>query len=170
MSACGDLLYLEGIHPATNTEIWVLPNGGTSRLLVGGPGWKVAPSFSPNCHSIAYTSDVSGRRKIYVQPYPGPGDAVPITEGETPVWDSSGSAIYYQAGDRMMRMAINRAGTPEKIFDGVFVHGDTWTRHAILAPDGRFLLLKGKSEYDSLRKIQVVLNWSEELKRANRTR
>ena len=54
---------------------------------------------------------------------------------------------------------------PEQLFESVFATGELWTRKALMAPDGRFLMLKGKSEYDALRKIHVVLNWAEELRR-----
>jgi Tol biopolymer transport system component len=170
-SACGDLVYLEGVHPATNTEIWVMPPGGAPRLFLGGGGWKRHPAFSPDCHWLAYVSDVPSPGTIYVQPYPGPGPPVAIAQGDAPIWMPNGAGLYYRTGDRTMRIPIQlreplQPGIPERLFESVFVHPETWTSHRLLAPDGRFLMMKGKSEYDSLRKIHVVLNWEGELKHA----
>lgn len=59
------------------------------------------PEFSPDGRSLAYLSDESGRRAVYVQPYPGPGRRVPISTaadfaGE-PAWSRDGKELFYRA-------------------------------------------------------------------------
>ena len=49
----------------------------------------------------------SGRYQIYVRPFPGPGDKLPISiEGGTePYWRGDGKEIFYLAPDRNGRHA-----------------------------------------------------------------
>src|SRR6202030_1842180 len=65
---------------------------------------ETAPRFSPDGRWLAYSSDESGRREIYVQPYPGPGGKRQIsTEGGTePVWNPDGRELFYRCANKMM--------------------------------------------------------------------
>lgn len=52
-----------------------------------------------------------------------------------------------------------------KLFEGKYdVASNKWNRDLLLSPDGtRFLMLKMKEDPPDYRRIQVVLNWFEEL-------
>ena len=58
---------------------------------------KRYPVWSPAGTWLAYVSDVSGRDQIYVQPYPGPGTAIPVSidGGLAPVWNPNGRELIY---------------------------------------------------------------------------
>ena len=58
---------------------------------------------------MAYSSDESGQREVYVQPYPGPGGKWQISTngGQEPVWNPEGSELFYRSGSRMMAVAID---------------------------------------------------------------
>jgi Tol biopolymer transport system component len=52
------------------------------RPLLNDPRFnEIYPEFSPDGRWLAYVSDKSGRREVYVQPYPGKGQPVLISTG-----------------------------------------------------------------------------------------
>ena len=138
------------------------------------PAYKGAPQFSPDGHWLAYVSDESGRYEIYVQPYPGPGGKRQISteSGTEPVWNRNGRELFYRNGDKMMAVAVTTkasfsAGKPKELFEGRYARlGGTFPFYDV-SPDGqRFLMLKPvEQEQVDPTQINVVLNWTEELKR-----
>ena len=135
-----------------------------------------APQFSPDGHWLAYASDDSGRREIYVQPYPGPGGKWQVsTDGGTePVWNRNGRELFYRNGDKMMAVDISTqtgfaAGKPRQLFEGRYLMnaaGFARPNFDVSADGQRFLMLKPvEREQAAPTQINVVLNWTEELKR-----
>ena len=53
----------------------------------------------------------SGRREIYVKPYPGPGGKWQVsTDGGTePMWNRNSREIFYRTGAKMMAVEVNAA-------------------------------------------------------------
>jgi dipeptidyl aminopeptidase/acylaminoacyl peptidase len=65
--------------------------------------------FSPDGKWIAYQSNESGRSEIYAQPFPGPGERVPITTtgGAEVRWRGDGKELFYIALDeRLMAVPV----------------------------------------------------------------
>ena len=57
-------------------------NVGKSFLVVGTPYEEHEGQISPDGRWVAYTSNVSGRQEVYVQPFPdvlGPGETVTVS-------------------------------------------------------------------------------------------
>jgi Tol biopolymer transport system component len=139
-----------------------------AQSLAGGP------QFSPDGHWLAYVSDESGRREVYVQPYPGPGGKWLISNegGAEPIWNRNGRELYYRSGDKMMAVDITTqpafaAGKPRQLFEGRYLRSPYSVPFYDVSPDGqRFLMLKPvEQEQAAPTQINVVLNWTEELKR-----
>jgi len=135
-----------------------------------------APQFSPDGRWLAYVSDESGRREVYVQPYPGPGGKWQIsTDGGTePQWNHNGRELFYRVGDKMMAVDISTqpgfdAGKPRQLFEGRYLMnsaGEASADYDVSADGQRFLMLKpAQQEQAAPTQINVVLNWTEELKR-----
>ena len=123
---------------------------------------------------MAYASDESGRGEIYVQPYPGPGGKWQISTdgGNEPVWNRSGHELFYRSGDKMMAVDVTTqpgfsASKPKMLFEGRYMSGGGTFPDYDVSPDGqRFLMLKRvQQEQAESTQINVVLNWTEELKR-----
>jgi serine/threonine-protein kinase len=133
---------------------------------------ETAPQFSPDGGWLAYASDESGRSEIYVQPYPGPGGKFLIsTEGGTePIWGRNGE-IFYRSGDKMMAVKTTTKpaftpGNPTMLFEGRYVPTLQTMPNYDVTPDGqRFVMIKEDDQGTSSVQINVVLNWTEELKR-----
>src|SRR5262249_44654781 len=86
----GNRLILESGNPFAAIDVWVAsfegdpnhPKLGKVERLLRASGFPM-PAVSPDGNWLAYESrEEKGRAQIYVQPFPGPGEKVPIsTEG-----------------------------------------------------------------------------------------
>ena len=162
--------------PKTGADIWVMALEGERKpkTFLQTPFTEESPMLSPDGKWLAYSSTESGRREVYVQPFPGPGGKWLISSegGIAPVWARNGRELFYRNGPAMMAVDITtqpvfRAGTPRKLFEGPNYPTNTARADYDISPDGeRFLMLKEEQQQQgALTQIHVVLNWFEELRR-----
>ena len=107
--------------------IWVLPMEGERkpRLFLESRFSLAHPEFSPDGRWIAYVSNESGNREVYVQPYPGPGEKIRIsTDGGTePIWNANGRELLYRPRTHQIFSTPIRslspflAGAPRLLFE-----------------------------------------------------
>ena len=126
--------------------------------------------FSPDGRWLAYVSNDSGRNEVYVQPFPGPGARLPISNdgGAEPVWSRNGREMFYRNGDKVMAVEVTlqpsfAAGKPRPLFEGRY-HYVAGFRNIDVFPDGRFLMIQSHQESVPTQ-INVVQNWVAELER-----
>jgi eukaryotic-like serine/threonine-protein kinase len=167
----GTVLYLE-ITPATSRDIWTLsPDGKTTPLRVT-PFNEGEARFSPGMSSdsgggwVAYTSDESGRREVYVQSYPGGAKRVAISTegGSQPRWSPDGKQLYYVTGEAIVAVDFRpdgSFGTPRRLFGrSQFLLSDYRFQTYQSSPDGmRFLMIR-RDEGSVPDRLHVMLNWS----------
>jgi len=125
--------------------------------------------ISPDGHWITYESNESGRRQIYVRPFPNVEEGkwqISRDGGDTPVWGPNGRELFYRNGEAMMVVGIKTeptftAGSPVVLFTGRYT--DPSGVNYDISPDGqRFLMIK---QEEGPGQINVVQNWFEELRR-----
>ena len=134
--------------------------------------------FSPDGRYVTYLSIETGRREIYVRPYPGPQGRVPVSVGggREPMWAANGDLFYRGLnGDRMFAVSAAttpklKIGTPVELFRGSYyipATGSPRPQYDVTADGQRFLMLASAAGTDSesRSRIVVVQNWFEELKR-----
>jgi serine/threonine-protein kinase len=143
---------------------------------------EAQPQISPDGRWMVYTSNESGQNQIYVRPFPDVNAGrwqISTNGGDSPLWSRDGRELVYRTGDAVMAVSVKTTPTfsletPWTLFRGtyvsnVFMAGNwdfaTWD----ISPDGkRFLMMKeveaNASEAGGPRKINIVLNWFEELK------
>ena len=101
-------------------------------LLATGAN-EVGPAISPDGVWLAYVSGESGRREIYVQPFPDGGERHQISTdgGLYPVWSPDGRIIYYRKWEEGQTLAVPvttnprfRAGAPHVLLEGQFERSD----------------------------------------------
>ncbi len=131
------------------------------------------PSLSQDGRWIAYDSNESGRKEVYVRPFPNIDDdkwLVSNDGGSEPRWSQQGNELFFLGPEVLMAVAVETdptfsAGTPEALFgtnDYLRLGG---ARRYDVAPDGdRFVFLKqAEDDEGSTPQINVVLNWLGEL-------
>ena len=130
-------------------------------------------AFSPNGRWIAYMSDESSRLEVYVRSFPElrGKQRVSADGGTEPLWRRDGTELVYRNGNKMMSVSTTSAaalilGRTELLFEGPYERssriGET---NYDVAEDGRFLMvLREEGQAEQTMRINVVLNWFEELK------
>ncbi len=105
-----------------------------------------------------------------MRPYPGPDPRRQVSHegGEEPIWSRLGDELFYRNGDQWMFVPVTTepdftAETPRLLFDGPY-HNVGGRSYAVTPDAQRFLLLK-RQEQEAPRRINIVHNWFEELKR-----
>jgi eukaryotic-like serine/threonine-protein kinase len=164
------LIYDE--HTATaRQDLWIVPMEGahTPIPFLATPADETSAAFSPDGKWIAYSSDESGRRDIYVRgfaPERNPAAAVgqwtiSVNGGDKPRWSRDGKELFYIATDgKMMAVPIKggptfEPGAPVPLFDTRV----TGFMPYDVAPDGRFLINTMPADATSRSSMTVVVNW-----------
>ena len=130
-----------------------------------------SPSISPDGRWIAYVSDESGRREVYVRPLTGPGPRVQISVdgGTEPVWGRSGREVFYRDETRMLSARVElepeaRVSRRDMLFpDTSFDRAREGAGYDVMPNDKELLMVRRSTGASS--DPVVVVNWTEELKR-----
>jgi Tol biopolymer transport system component len=146
----------------TDYDIWVLPLTGERKPfpIVQTPFAEMDARLSPDGRAIAFDSTETGRREIFVQPFPGPGAKTQVSSdgGRWPRWRRDGKEIYYVAPDGMlMSMPIDVAASPVTTGSAQRLFPTSLTDWYEPAPDGqRFLIIKTVSDPAP---VTILFNW-----------
>jgi eukaryotic-like serine/threonine-protein kinase len=184
----GQFLAFDQKDPQTNDDAWILPlSGGDARPISRSKFGEGSAKFSPDGRWVAYSSTESGKPEIYVQPFPGLGPKVQISNagGADPMWRRMGGELYYRQDNKMMTVSVDtsgpmlRASAPKMLFAGDYYEGTGAScemggpsaANYDVTPDGqRFLMVKDNTGFVGGNRAVVVVNWAEELKAKERAR
>jgi Tol biopolymer transport system component len=157
------------------SDIWVMPANDFSkaRPWLRTTASEARARFSPNGRWLAYVSNETGRFEVYVRPFAGPGGKQQIsTEGGLePLWAPTGKELFYRSGRKMMVVEVTTDSSftknaPRLLFEGQFVGPNIPIGRSAISPDGeRFLMLEPVDSSQPANQMNIVLNWSEELKK-----
>ena len=173
-SADGETLVWSGNQGGGGVDIFTVQLDGDSapEPLLQTSSLDAFPTMSPNGRWMAYLSDETGERRIYVRPFPDVANgqrAISDGPGEDPLWGRDGRELFYQTSEDAMVVAVEtgdtfQRGSPQRLFSLDPYHlgvNSNWD----VSPDGdRFLMVKRVKATDET-PIIVVLNWFEELTR-----
>ena len=122
----------------------------TMTTFAGGVSSEFWSAFSPTGEYLAYSSQQTGAREIYVEPFPGPGAAVRVSNdgGAWPVWSETENELLFGTLDgriMMVRYEIGGGefvpGSPELWTERRFIAGQP-DRYFDLHPDGERVMLR----------------------------
>ena len=180
----GRFIVYRETDPKTKRDVWVLPTEGAA------PGRKPIPflrteaseffaQLSPDNHWMAFTSDRSGKREVYVRPFP-PSEGewtISLAGGQAPRWRGDGKELFFEAaGGKMMAVAVKavtgpkpsfEAGAPVPLFDAHMVHSgaDVNFEYDVNADGKRFLINTTGATGAASPPLTVVANWQAGLKK-----
>jgi len=173
------LAYTESTLDTWN--IWILPmendgKPGEPRPFLCDEGSnEVSPMFRPtDGRWIAYVSNKTRQEEVYIREFQwdnlSGGLEIQISSGggTEPVWSRDGTKLFYRSSKEMMEVTIDPdpdiksgVGAPQPLFkDNSYERGGDLPDYDV-AFDGRFLMIQESAPT----RIEVVLDWSEELKR-----
>jgi len=176
---------MAAVHEPDGDILSVAVENGQARVqpLIQTPHYEGWAEFSPDGRWLAYGSDVSGRREVYVRSYPGPGptEQVSIDGGQSPAWQSGGKELFFVSprnpAGRWLMMAVDvdagsarGIGRPRPLFEF-----DPADLKLVCAPGRCFDVAPGGQRFFAVQSrpappqppvthINLVLNWFEELK------
>jgi DNA-binding winged helix-turn-helix (wHTH) protein len=163
---------------ARNTDIATLSlaDGELAWLLHDPEIIENQPSFSANGAWIAYREGPDdGTGEITIRPFPGVSRTrIPVGRGTSSVFSRDGSELFFFDGQGLSAVPVTyeptlRVGAPQRLFETTarfptVTGGRSWD----VDPSGeRFLMINAPSAAagDAGARIDVVVNWFEELKR-----
>jgi len=159
----------------TGSDLWVLPMEGDRKPApyLATPFNETQGQFSPDGHWVVYTSNESGTREIYVQPFPvsaGGKWTVSSGGGSQPRWSRDGKELFYFTPDStLMSMSVStkggtfQPGIPKSLFRAPVLGGTgggtgiAWRWD--ISPDGQRFLINTALEDAAAAPITVLLNW-----------
>ncbi len=184
----GKTLVMQEVVTQTNVDLGILPMEGdrTRKPLLQTEYVEAQPKISPDGRWVAYHSTestgVALKGEVYVRPFPEVNKGkwqVSTSGGGAPLWSPDGRELFYLSEDNsVMAVAMETKptlsfGTPRVLFRSMnlgigMYNGTPWDIH----PDGkRFLMIKPPASTGALPaavgprpKINIVVNWIEELK------
>ena len=149
---------------------------GRAELFVGTPFIEMQPAFSPDGRWLAYLSNESGTREVYVRPFPGPGGQWQASTGGggRPVWTRDGRELLFLTPDGHV-MAVSYIAKGDSFAVG---KPRVWTEVRVrfnavgptydLAPDGKHLaafVAEDANGEKSPTHLTFLLNFFDELRR-----
>jgi eukaryotic-like serine/threonine-protein kinase len=146
-------------------DIWIAPidTPAALRPFIATKAEEMMPSVSPDGKWLAYVSNESGRREVYVRALPGPGGRLQISTdgGMEPLWSPrGGGALFYRGSGKVILAHVvfsaNPSVTREALFDDVYSNTPVHAAYDV-SPDGATLLFSKAAGGDP--KLVVVLNW-----------
>ena len=162
----GDIL---GFRPGRDT---------VARPFVATPAEEASPALSPDGNWLAYSSNVSGRREIYVRPFPETGRGVyqVSTEGGiAPRWSRRGGELFYIDGrERMIAVPVRtvsgfETGEQRMLFDASRYQNNPYhPQYDLSADDSRFLMIRAQT--GNTANVVVVFGFLDELRRTVESR
>ncbi len=138
------------------------------------PFGEYVPRFSPDGRYVAYVSNESGQREVYVQPFPEGGRKVTVSSnGGTKVrWSRDGKELFYVEGQTLVAVSVSSGlsfsvGSATRLFEHPGLRpGRNYAPYDVSADGQRFILAEPVAEGADGPEpsIRVVMNWFEEFR------
>ncbi len=178
----GTVLVTYEARPDTQADVVLVAMDGNAppTVLIQNDAQEETPKVSPDGRWIAYASDESGQREVYVRPFPNVDEGrwqISTDGGGVPLWGPDSGELFYvtNPGDRELLAVMATTvetepefahSRPRMLFEGAYL----WSYQPFdISSDGeRFLMIKNAQANDApahAQELIVVHNWHEELKR-----
>jgi serine/threonine protein kinase len=171
----GSILAFAEVHSQTESSILLLDmKSRRVTPFLDLKVWSGWPAISPDGHWLAYASEESGSREVWVRPFPsGKGRwQISNNQGDEPIWSTDGKQLFYRRAGQVWVADIRKeevlfASKPRLLFEQQGLAKGNPTRNWDGWPGGQgFLMVKvGESKRQPVKEIVLVQNWFEELKR-----
>ncbi len=155
-------------------DLWQVREGGEAEQLLWADHEEMGATLSPDGRWVAYVSDESGSREVYVRPFPDVGASrqqVSRSGGSQPLWSHSGREIFYINGEESM-VAVQVVTKPTFRVEGESVlfpvegaRDVTHRAYDVTQDDRRFVMLipMERDDEETPDKLILVKNWFTEL-------
>jgi eukaryotic-like serine/threonine-protein kinase len=148
-------------------DVYVLDidKGIKPRPLVTSPSAERQAVISPDSAWVAYCSEQSGVREIYLVSLPNGDRTRQVTSGggESPAWAPDGKSLYFIRQGTICKVGITTDGAvngqPVVVYDKPFGQSDPISRSYTVAPDGRLLIIEPSETSPRVSHLRAITNW-----------
>jgi Tol biopolymer transport system component len=158
----------------TGYHLWALPLVGDGKPfpIVHDAFDEGAPEVSPDGKWMAYWSNESGRREIYITAFPGGGAKWQVSSngGTAAKWRGDGKELFFvDPADNIVAVDVNasggavKLGTPRTLFQAVGIQRDFGPYD--VTKDGKKFLINSGNLKEGTEPVTLVQNWPAELKK-----
>jgi serine/threonine protein kinase len=155
-------------------HLWVLPLHGDQKPfpIVQDAFDEELASISPDGRWMAYQSNETGRREVYVTGFPGGGAKWQVSSngGSSPKWRADGKELFFlDTSDTLCAVEFSTTGSaphlgaPRALFQAVGIQRD-FGAYDVTA-DGKTFLLNSGNLKEGSDPLTLVLNWAAELRK-----
>ena len=125
------------------------------------------PNFSPDGRFVAYSSDESGRREIYIRSFPAGSFKVQVSTsgGSQPRWRGDGRELFYVEGETLMAAPVNPApggrltvGPAQRLFEHSGIARRPGQQYDVSRDGQRFVVIEPTGGPPAPT-IRLVQNW-----------
>jgi eukaryotic-like serine/threonine-protein kinase len=180
----GKLIVYMASDPKTSADLMLLSIDAEAKdrkpmPLLNSRFNEMHGQLSPDQKWIAYTSDISGQRDVYVQSFPAADSVhkISIHGGHMPRWrrDDGRELFFISSTGKMMAVSVKlsagpkpsfEAGTPEPLFDSHIINSGITTmvhQYDVTADGQRFIVVTANTTESPL--LNLVVNWNAESKK-----
>jgi Tol biopolymer transport system component len=153
-------------------DLWLLPmdGSGKARPLIATPAEEGGGAISPDGKWLLYSSNESGRREIYVVPFPGLGEKHQIsTSGALGgLWLGNNRIAFVQPpDDKLYVVDLETRGTSLLVGAARPAFGGRPVPRGPISPtaDGKRFLVAVPTAESASPQVRLVSNWPAELKK-----
>jgi eukaryotic-like serine/threonine-protein kinase len=142
----------------------------TPRPFLNSGFSEIPAVFSPDGGWVAYVSDESGTKEVYVTSFPQPKEKWQVSThgGDFPRWSHDGTEIFFLGADRLMASAVSvqgaelQVGAVRELFP---VRWPVGTRSPYdVSRDGQRFLVNMADADPGATPITVVVNWTAKMR------
>jgi hypothetical protein len=155
-------------------HIWALPLFGDGKPFpIVQDSWDERdPHVSPDGKWVAYQSNESGRREVYITAFPGGGAKWQVsTDGGTvPRWRKDSKEIYFlDSSDHIVAVDVDgsgsavRLGVPHALFQAIGIQREYGPYD--VSADGKKFLINSGNITEGSDPFTLVQNWPAEVKK-----
>ena len=160
LSTDGRTTVFNALYDGTfNIETFTLDSSHASVEIAASPiATETRARFSSDGKSIAYQSDESGRREVYVRSFPNAGGRVQVSAngGDNPRWSKDGAGLFFLEGSRLISATLSRDPTLRVVSREVLFDAPAVQDFDVARAGPQFLLVEGAT---STLRLIVVPQW-----------
>lgn len=168
----GSYLLCGTVDLTTKWDLWVLSLSGERKweVFLQTPHNEQRATFAPSGRWVAYESDESGKREVYVRSFPASGAKRQVSAGggSQPRFTRDGKELFYLSADRkIMAVQVKTDATtfeysaPKVLFEAhIFMKEDRPGNQYAVASDGQRFLINSTMTAAGTNPINIVVNWT----------
>ncbi len=129
-------------------DIMVRGPNGVERAFAATAANELTPTLSPDGRWLAFVSDESGRREVYVRPFPtGEGRwQISSDGGIEPRWSKNGREIVFRSGDWFLAVPVTAGpgistGAADSLFHGPYSTTALRTQYDVSRDGSEFIIV-----------------------------